>query len=140
MAGVMERRLKVEKALEEALRILKTNKEKVPEELLVTKYRKSYGKLKQQVRKLAEEYAQLYVLYGIRFQKKDRQELADAINKAIRQSSLMPRISRAVYGHQDLEELMALLDSLEKLVWDAAMPYMKPYGMEDAEKMAEIAV
>lgn len=139
MAGMMERKQELEKELENALRILKVNKEKVSEELLMTKYKRSYEQLKHKIRELAEEYAKLYVLYGIRFRKREKRELASAINKAVKKSGLLVQISSAVYAHQDMQEMKELLNKLEKVVWDAAIPYMEPYGTAGTDVMEKDA-
>lgn len=140
MAGIMERRQEVETELRDALQSLRANKEKVPEELLMTKYKRSYERLKRKIRELAEEYASIYVLYGIRFQKEDIRKLASAINRTIRRSGIMPQISVALYEHQDMDEMKTLLNSLEKLVWNAAIPYMKSYKDENMGEVSEDTV
>lgn len=118
-----QRKEENERNLREALRILKGNKEQVPEELLNTRYRKSYLQLKKNVKDLAEEYLRLHVLYGICCSKEKLEELADLLNDKIADSGLLIKISRALYREQDMEKVEALTAQMGRIVWFAAAPY-----------------
>lgn len=117
----MENWLETEKVfeteLEDALRLLKLNRENVPEEELRTRYRKKYARLKADVGKLAEEYVKIHITYGILFEEKDRKAVTDAINRTILNSGIASQIREAAFWRQDMEEIRKLAEKLKKLVW-----------------------
>lgn len=106
-----------EEELENALRLLKLNRENVPEEELRTRYRKKYARLRADVGKLAEEYVKIHITYGIFFEEKDRKAVTGAINDAISKSGIVSKIREAVFSRQDMKEIRTLAEQLKKFVW-----------------------
>lgn len=117
MEGWKETEKVFETELEDALRLLKLNRENVPEEELQTRYRKKYARLKADIGRLAEEYVKIHITYGILFEEKDRKAVTDAVNQAILKSGIASRVRDAAFLRQDMEEIRKLAEGLKKLVW-----------------------
>lgn len=127
MRSIMENWRETEKVfeaeLENALRLLKLNRENVPEEELRSRYRKKYARLKADIGKLVEEYIKIHITYGIFFAEKDRKAVTDAINQSILESDIASKARKAAYSRQDMDEVKKLAEKLKKLVWKRTEPW-----------------
>ena len=97
----------------ENMNLLKLNREKVPLDILKTKYKKGYESLCQELKTTGSQYAKQLTLYGIRFHKDYMQEGAERINRIIEQSGLMKQLSKAVFLHQDIVDFEKICGKLQ---------------------------
>ena len=120
-----------ETELETALRLLKLNRENVPEEVLQTRYRKKYARLKEDVGKLTEEYVRIHITCGLFFAEKDREAVTDAVNGAIAESGIARTLGKAAFQKQDMEEIRQLAEHLRRQVlnrtrpWRISLPFLE---------------
>ena len=97
-----------ESELRDALRLLKLNREKVPEEILQTRYRKKYARLKADIRNLAEEYVKLHITCGLLFKEEDREVVTDTVNQVIAGCGIGRALGKAAFQRQDMDEIRML--------------------------------
>lgn len=103
---------------------LKRNREAaVPLEVLKTKYKKPYDKLKQDISAAASEYVKAVTLEGIKIRMDLMEEAEQVINGAIQQSGLLKQVSKAAFKRQDMEEIDALALELKKRIQEALQPF-----------------
>jgi len=95
------------------LNLLKVNREKVPLDILKTKYKKGYESLCQELKTTGSQYAKQLTLSGIRFHKDYMQEGAERINRIIEQSGLMKQLSKAVFVYQDIVDFEKICGKLQ---------------------------
>ena len=102
---------KKEKELRENLihymAVLKNNRDKVPLDVLKTKYKKGYDTLCGNLRQTATDYLKVLVLRGIRIHKAYEDECVDRLNRVIGSSGSLKKISSAVYQKQSIEKFEA---------------------------------
>ncbi len=99
------------------LQKLKTNREKVPRELLETKYRGPYGRLKGQIGQGLREEAARLPAWGVPVQPAPpwvMETVAGLFNESLKASGLMPQIRGAVYQRYDAAEALALARKVNK--------------------------
>jgi len=100
-----------EKDLEVLFQKLRANREKVPAELLRTKYAAPYGRLKSQISQALKEEA-VRVPDGLRpvgpLPSWFPEEIAGVFARALDGAGTLPRLRRAVYRHYDAAEAMAI--------------------------------
>ena len=94
------------------LNLLKLNREKVPLDILKTKYKKGYETLCQDLKTLGSQYAKQLTLSDIRFHKDYIQEGSERINHIIEQSGLMKQLSKAVFVYQDIVDFEIICGKL----------------------------
>ena len=97
----------------ENMNLLKLNREKVPLDILKTKYKKGYESLCQELKTTGSQYAKQLTLSGIRFHKDYMQEGAERINRIIEQSGLMKQLSKAVFVYQDIVDFEIICGKLK---------------------------
>ncbi|WP_313184941.1 hypothetical protein [Lacrimispora sp.] len=95
---------------------LKRNKENVPLELLITKYRNSYDQLKEELRSMTKEIIQDIVLSGLQIERIQAKEKYTEINSAIRESGFLEKVSHAVFLQQDVDQVLEYAGQLREIV------------------------
>lgn len=95
---------------------LKRNKENVPLELLTTKYRNSYDQLKEELRYKTKDIIQDIVLSGLQIERIHAEEMYMKINKAIKESGIMEKVSHAVFLQQNADLVLEYAGQLGEIV------------------------
>ena len=126
MNGTDQETAQLREELSKLLITLKHNREKIPLEVLKTKYRKGYMGLCADIMRKASDYAAKVALNGIRVHKDYLDEAVSIINGTIERSSLLKQLSKAAFSHQDIAEFDSLANELrEKILADLDLFYMK---------------
>ena len=111
---------KAEKALEKAAATLekyRKNKTLVPPEELAGKYKKSFEKLKQQLKEELEEYLRLFVLDGLQVRNDDEgQQVIAEINQAFKEAQIGRQVGRAAFREFDLEKIKQIAQEYRQKV------------------------
>lgn len=111
---------KAVKALEKAtvtLEKYRKNKTLVPPEELAGKYKKSFEKLKQQLKEELEEYLRLFVLDGLRVRNDDEgQQVIAEINQAFKEAQIGRQVGRAAFREFDLEKIKRIAEEHRRKV------------------------
>lgn len=100
--------------------LLKLNKEKVPLQILKTKYKNGYENLIQEIKDSSTAYANALTLSGIRFHKDIAEEGADRINRVIEQSGIPKQLSKAIFVNHSIDDFESLCNQLRKLILNEA--------------------
>jgi len=99
----MEKTTEAFEKLAATLEVYRKNKTLVPPEELAGRYRKSFERLKQQLKGELEEYLRISVLGGLRVIDNDEgRRVADRINRAWKESGAGRVVSRAAFWEFDL--------------------------------------
>ncbi|WP_313583935.1 hypothetical protein [Lacrimispora sp.] len=101
---------------QELLDRLKRNKEKVPLEILTTKYKKSYGELKESIRAMTKDILQDVALDGLRIEQSHAELVYVYINAAIKESGILEKIGHAVFHQYDAEQVLEYASQLREMV------------------------
>ena len=109
--------------LEEHLQTLKRNLRHVPRQELKTRYRQGYQTLCRKISAAAQDYVKAVALSGIRIRNEYADEAIPIIEKAIEESGLLKKISRAAFQHQDIAEITALSLELKDQILQALHPF-----------------
>lgn len=94
------------------LAIMRKNREKVPLEVLKTKYAEPYAKLKREIEEMTLQLLQETVLAGIKILPDDLEVFASQINETIRQSGILKQIGKTF----DYDEILDLALELKFIV------------------------
>jgi len=108
--------LQLQKELEDQLKTLKANRDKVPLKVLKTKYRTGYDALCTKIGKTASDYVKQILFHGLRIHKDYLEELLPAIQNAIQESGLLKELSKAAFRNQDIVEFTALALKLKGIL------------------------
>lgn len=109
------------------LETLKRNLDAVPLEILKTKYKKPFDRLRQDIAQTASDYVKGITLKDIRIRVSYFDEARPLIENAIRQSGILKQISVAAFRRQDMEEIDALALELKKQIQDALKPFYEKH-------------
>jgi len=109
------------------LNLLKLNREKVPLNVLKTKYKKGYETLCHELKITGSQYAKQLTLSGIRFHKDYIAEGTEQINRIIEQSGIMKQLSKAVFTEQSIDNFETLCDELRILIENEADTFCKKH-------------
>ncbi len=101
---------------------LKANLEAVPMEVLKTKYKKPYDKLRHDIADAASAYVREVTFQGIRLRKDLFDTILPQIEETIRQSGILKQISAAAFRKQDIAEIDALALDLHKRIENILKP------------------
>ena len=82
---------------------LQTNREKVPLDILKTRYKKGYGDLCQKLRCCASEYARQLTLSGIRIHRDYLEEGVSRVERLIKTSGILKQLSCNIFKAWDIE-------------------------------------
>ena len=104
--------------LEKQLRTLKNNRDKVPLEILKTKYKSGYDELCKNISLTATKYTKQVILYGICIHRDYLDEAILIINSAIEESGLLRALSLAAFCKQDITEFTDLTLDLRKAIME----------------------
>ncbi|MCM1305277.1 MAG: hypothetical protein NC306_14405 [Butyrivibrio sp.] len=128
-------------AREELARLLATlkhNREKVPLDVLKTKYKKGYAALCADIKRMASGYAAKTVLDEIRIHRDCLGEAIPIINGTIERSGILKQLSRAAFSHQDMAEFDALARILrEKILADLEPFYARHLALYITQECLE---
>ncbi len=113
--------------LSKLLTTLKHNLEKVPLEVLKTKYKKGYDTLCVSIKRSASDYAKRTALCGIRIHEDYLDEAADVINGTIERCGILKLLSKAAFSHQDIDEFDSLIGTLREKILDGLEPFYRKH-------------
>lgn len=94
------------------LATMRKNREKVPLEVLKTKYAEPYAKLKREIEEMTLQLLQETVLAGIKILPDDLEVFASQINETIQQSGILKQIGKTF----DFDEILDLALELKFIV------------------------
>lgn len=102
--------------LKQLLLKLKRNRDKVPLEVLKTKYKAGYQALCRSISQNASDYLKQITLSGFRVRKEYADEVIAAVNQAIADSGILRQLSKAAFAEQDINKFDALAGQLKELI------------------------
>lgn len=138
MNGTDQETALLREELAKLLTTLKHNREKVPLEVLKTKYRKGYTGLCADIKCKASDYAAKVALMGIRIHKDYLDEAVPIVNGTIERSGILKQLSRAAFSHQDITEFESLALTLrQKILTDLEPFYAKHLGLYITQECLE---
>ena len=124
--------------LAKLLQTLKHNREKVPLNVLKTKYKKGYSGLCAGIKRRASDYARKIALSGIRIHRDYLDEAIPIVNKTIEQSGILKQLSKAAFSHQDIAEFDSLAGNLrEKILADLEPFYARHLALYITQECLE---
>lgn len=137
--------LHLQKELENQLKTLKNNRDKVPLKVLKTQYRAGYEALCTKIGKTASDYVKEILLHGLRIHKDYQKEILPVIHQAILESGLLKELSKAAFQKQDIGEFTDLALKLKSILEEILEPfygkhtglYITPECLEDADILPE---
>lgn len=124
--------------LAKLLETLKHNREKVPLNVLKTKYKKGYSVLCADIKRRASDYAGKIALSGIRIHRDYLNEAVAIVNGTIEQSGILKQLSGAAFSHQDIAEFDSLAGTLrEKILADLEPFYARHLALYITQECLE---
>ena len=128
----------LQKELENQLKTLKANRDKVPLKVLKTKYRTGYETLCTKIGKIASDYVKQILFHGLRIHKDYLEEILPVIQKVIQESGLLKELSNAAFQKQDIVEFTTLALKLKGILEKILEPfYGKHTGLYITEESLE---
>lgn len=139
MDGTWEKETaRLREELARLLSTLKHNREKVPLDMLKTKYKKGYDALCASISRSASDYAKQVALHGIRIHRDCLDEAISIVNGAIAGSGILKQLTAAAFCHQDIAEFDSLAVALrEKLLAELEPFYMRHLGLYITQECLE---
>ena len=139
MEGTWEKEAaRLREELARLLSTLKHNREKVPLDVLRTKYKKGYDALCSSISRCASDYAKQITLQGIRIHRDCLDEAVSVINGAIAKSGILRQLAAAAFRHQDMAEFDSLAGALrERLLAELEPFYMRHLGLYITQECLE---
>lgn len=115
-----------EETLRDLTRKLKANREKVPREILTTKYKKPYEELKDRIAATMKRMVADKAFAGIKVRS---DEAGNAIVAQVQEivGETMPEISAAIFKRYDVDEFGEKVDNLRTAVWNQWIPYWQSF-------------
>ncbi len=101
---------------QELLQCLKKNKENVSRDLLLTKYEKSYNKLRTEIADMTIRIMKDITLFGWKVERDEAPEVYAIVNSVIKGSGIMSDVSHAVYQEQNVDKVLKCAARLRILV------------------------
>ena len=105
---------------QQLLERLQRNKQKVPAEVLRTKYHKPYMALLEEIRDMTKLLLQDIVLQGLQIEQEGAEATFQTINQTIADSGLLKAIQQAVFQEQDVDKVLRYAEQLRAVVHQAA--------------------
>ena len=102
---------------QELLQCLKKNKENVSRDLLLTKYEKSYNKLRTEIADMTIRIMKDITLFGWKVERDEAPEVYAIVNSVIIESGVMQDVSHAVYQEQNVEKVLNCAELLRRLIF-----------------------
>jgi len=106
--------LKLREDLEKQLKVLKLNREKVPLEILKSKYKKGYDALRNDIKNKTSEYATAVAVRGIRFREDYLYEGVAVLNDVLGNTAITKEISKAAFIKMDIDEITRLSELMRE--------------------------
>lgn len=119
---------------QDKLRKLRINREKVPLQVLQTKYKEPYRQLLQEIKKLSEEILKSFVFGGMKFDLENESELKEFISAAQavidqeEEVGTFQEISQAVFQEYDAEKMLDI--AARKILWRVWYEAYAPYWIK----------
>ena len=137
--------LQLQKELESLLITLKNNRDKVPLDVLKSRYKSGYESLCQNISKTSSDYVKQVLFHGLRIHKDYQNEILPVIRRVIQESGLLKKLSTAAFHKQDLSEFVALtfqlkdkiVDTLDSFYGIHTGLYLTPECLEFADAFPE---
>ena len=95
---------------------LKRNKENVPHDLLLTKYKKPHDELRGRIAKVTSQIMTDIVLFGWKIECDEANEVYAVVNQEITESGILQEVNQAVYQDQDMDKVLNCAARLRILV------------------------
>ena len=139
MDGTREKEAaRLREELARLLSTLKHNRDKVPLDVLRTKYKKGYDALCASISRCASDYAKQTALHGIRIHRDCIDEAVPIIDGAIAESGILRQLAAAAFRHQDIAEFDSLAGALrERLLAKLEPFYMRHLGLYITQECLE---
>ena len=139
MDGTWEKEVaRLREELARLLSTLKHNREKVPLDVLRTKYKKGYDALCASISRCASDYAKQAALHGIRIHRDCIDEAVPIINGAIAESGILRQLAAAAFCRQDIAEFDSLAGALrERLLAELEPFYMRHLALYITQECLE---
>ncbi len=99
---------------------LRRNKENIARDLLMTKYRKPYAKLQQELKVMTEQIIRDVAAYYLPFNGSYEDEMVEDLNHQIARLGIMGKISDAVFHQQDADLVIKYAMQVRQLAWEMA--------------------
>ena len=115
--------LRLKGELEKLLSTLKANRDKVPLNVLKTKYKKGYEELCVNIRNTTSDYVKQVALHGIRIHNDYLDEGIAILEQTFKESGLLKEISKAALCKQNITEVTNLALKLRKTIQEALEPF-----------------
>mgnify|MGYP004473088103 FL=1 len=122
---------------------LQANREKVPLDILKTKYKKGYDDLCQKLRSCASEYAGRLTLSGIRIHRDYLEDGVSHVEHLIKTSGILKQLSCDIYKAWDIEAFerhcsqfqIALLAEMDHFYWEYPGLYITKECLENPDTL-----
>ena len=118
----MEAGQNLRETLENTLAKYKINREKVPLAELEGRYKKSYDKLKEELKQLTNDYLLEISVKGFKIGD-DADELIEQMQKRIHDSEIGKRAGTAIFKNYSLSELEAIGAEVKQMLTELYNPY-----------------
>lgn len=115
---------------QELLQRLKKNKENVSLDLLLTKYEKSYNKLRNEIADMTARIMKDIALFGWKVERDEAPEVYAIVNSVIKGSGIMSDVSHAAYQEQNVDKVLNCAALLRILIYQK----MKERGNGDKKE------
>ena len=135
----------LEKELEKLLNTLKNNRDKVPLDVLKSKYRIGYESLCKNISQTSSDYVTCILFQDLRIHKDYLEEIVPLINQVIHESGIMQELTKAAFQRQNLAEFTALTFKLKNILTDTLDSfwgkytglYITPECLESSDRLPE---
>lgn len=104
---------------------LKTNKEKVPLDVLKTKYKKPYEELLNRIKDISSEIYRRKMFDGITIQNGDSDVLVAQIQNAV--DERMKEVSHSLYREYDVDKFLEIAEQMHTTVNNLWIPYWQSH-------------
>lgn len=120
-----------EEKLKSLLETLRKNDEKVPKELLRTKYKKPYRELKESIKEMADRMLNDRIREGIVIKTDEAgQVLIKQIQTTLdekRNAGTGKELGRALYKEYSLEKFLQIVEEIRTAIWNLWIPYWQEH-------------
>ena len=105
---------------------LRKNREKVPIEVLKTKYKKGYEELLEEIRYLAQKILKQETLKGIQIKRGD-EDIIQKIQEAIDSGKFMRQTKQALFQDFSVDEFVKIVENSHAAVMSVWIPYWQEF-------------
>ena len=121
------------KELEHLILKLKHNREKVPLDVLKTKYAAGYTALSQKICRAASDYAKMVTIDGIRICPEFADEGIALVNDTIAGSGILKELSRSLFRQMDIVLYDSLLSEFREKLFKELQTFYEKYTVLQAD-------